>query len=91
MILSFSFYTEELALRATPSQGFVTRNQRRRRKGKKQETERKKERGFYPLSGTSYKVLSASLVSEVLAVRTEQTQAVGVVAALRLCANLHWK
>lgn len=27
MIMSFTYYTQGLALRATPSQGFVTRNQ----------------------------------------------------------------
>lgn len=37
MILSFSFYTEELVLSATPSLGFVTRNHRRRRNGGKKE------------------------------------------------------
>lgn len=47
MILSFSFYTEELALRATPSQGFVTRNQEeeeeeKRSAGKKGQRKEKK-------------------------------------------------
>lgn len=89
MILSFSFYTEELTLRATPSQGFVTRNQgRRRRKRRKKE---RKERKFNPLSGTSLVDLSASLSLSQKFQQSVPNRHSGVVVALRLCASLHWK
>lgn len=52
--MSFSYYTQGLALRATPSQGFVTRNQHEEEEEEEGKKKKKTKREFNPLSGTDY-------------------------------------